>query len=116
MSEQLSEEGAGASNALDLEETAGPEPIFTSPPAVYIEPDVPDPFLIDDEDISDSESESTPTESQHTIAPVQDVSLSAPPVPTSPNPLGSPLQPLNLNKDVPRPPQSDSDEEDAPEI
>ncbi|KAJ7255526.1 hypothetical protein B0H12DRAFT_1016341 [Mycena haematopus] len=87
--------------------------MFTSPPTVpvYIEPEVPDPFLIDDEDDEDDEDTGiTPTESQHTIAPAAD---QVPLDPPSPNPFGSPL---NRNKDVPPPPHSDSDEEDAPEI
>ncbi|KAF8216585.1 hypothetical protein K438DRAFT_1559177 [Mycena galopus ATCC 62051] len=90
--------------------------MFTGPP-VYIEPEVPDPFLIDDEEDSDEEEDEdtgvTPTESQHTIAPTTD---EVPLVPSSPNPLGSPLQSPNRNKDVPPPPHSDSDEEDAPEL
>ncbi|KAJ7782029.1 hypothetical protein DFH07DRAFT_728648 [Mycena maculata] len=89
--------------------------MFTSSPTVYIEPEVPDPFLIDDSDDSDEESaEVTPTESQHVLAQVPLVPVAAP---SSPNPFGSPLQSQNRNKDVPPPPlQSDSDEEDAPEL
>ncbi|KAJ7180722.1 hypothetical protein C8R46DRAFT_1070393 [Mycena filopes] len=90
------------------------ESLFTSP-SVYVEPDVPNPFLIDDEDEeSDEEAAATPTESQHTFVPPADEVPLAPP---SPNPFGSPIQsPIaNRNKDVP-PPPSDSDEEDAPEL
>ncbi|KAJ7654415.1 hypothetical protein DFH06DRAFT_513816 [Mycena polygramma] len=90
------------------------EPLFTSPPAVYVEPEVPDPFLIDDESDSD-EDEATPTsQSQQTIAATDDVPLAS----TSPNPLSSPFQspPPNRNKEVPPPPLSDSDEEEAPEL
>ncbi|KAJ7429883.1 hypothetical protein B0H11DRAFT_1981672 [Mycena galericulata] len=86
------------------------EPMFTSPPTVYIEPEVPDPFLIDDEDDSDEENAVTPTESQqHDLAQI-------PLAPSSPNPFTSPLQSPNRNKEVPPPPLSDSDEEEAPEL
>ncbi|KAJ7759253.1 hypothetical protein B0H16DRAFT_1534981 [Mycena metata] len=93
------------------------EPMFTSPSmaSVYIEPDVPNPFLIDDDE-DDSEEEAggvTPTRTESVAPPTDEVPLA----PTSPNLLGSPLQsPINRNKDVPPPPQSDSDEEDAPEL
>ncbi|KAJ6619835.1 hypothetical protein B0H10DRAFT_2163687 [Mycena sp. CBHHK59/15] len=92
--------------------------MFTSPPTVYIEPEVPDPFLIDDEEDSDEDSGVTPTDSQHTIALAQEVPLApALPTPSSPNPAtGSSLQSPNRNKDVPPPPPSDSDEEEAPEL
>ncbi|KAK7025241.1 trafficking protein particle complex subunit 12 [Favolaschia claudopus] len=92
------------------------EPMLSSPPSVpiYVEPDVPDPFLIDDEEDSDEDIGATPTESQYTAPASDDVPLAT--IPTSPNPLGSPLQSPNFNKDVPPPPDSDSDEEDAPEI
>lgn len=68
------------------------EPILSSPPEVYIEPEVPDPFLIDS-DASDEEA-------------VQEIPISTP--------TRTLLSP-NVNKDVP-PPPSESDEEDAPEI
>ncbi|KAJ7116057.1 hypothetical protein C8R44DRAFT_675622 [Mycena epipterygia] len=117
-----SQEGASISQQTPsgpFEETdpaLASEPMFTSPPTVYIEPEVPDPFLIDDDDESDEESGPTPTESQHIIAPAHDVPLAPVAAPSSPNPFGSPLQSPNRNKDVPPPPQSDSDEEEAPEL
>ncbi|KAJ7446747.1 hypothetical protein FB451DRAFT_1291373 [Mycena latifolia] len=110
--ESASQEGTSLYGEPDA--AVDSEPMFTSPPTTYIEPEVPDPFLIDDEDDSDEDSAVTPTESQHTIAPAEEVSLA--PAPASPNPLSSPLQSPNRNKDVPPPPQSDSDEEDAPEL
>ena len=36
-------------NDGEEEEILSSEPMFTSPPAVYIEPEAPDPFLIDEE-------------------------------------------------------------------
>ncbi|KAJ7091412.1 hypothetical protein B0H15DRAFT_778509 [Mycena belliarum] len=95
------------------------EPMFTSPPTstVYIEPEVPDPFLIDDEEDSDEDTGVTPTELQHTIVSADEIPLApANPVSLPLNSLGSPLQSPNRNKAVPAPPLSDSDEEDAPEL
>ncbi|KAJ6591504.1 hypothetical protein DFH09DRAFT_907373 [Mycena vulgaris] len=114
--EAVSQSGEGSSLYGEIDPAVDSEPMFTSPPAVYIEPEVPDPFLIDSDD-SDEENGVTPTESQHIIPPAHEVSLTpANPAPSSPNPFGSPLQSPNRNKDVPPPPQSDSDEDDAPEL
>lgn len=89
-------------------------------PAVHVEEDVPDPFLVDDEgDALSSEDGSVPAPASP--APAQEVSLSLIPSPSplpsaqlSPRPLLSP----NVNKDVPPPPVSDSedDDDDAPEL
>ncbi|KAJ7623179.1 hypothetical protein FB45DRAFT_924801 [Roridomyces roridus] len=92
-----------------------PEPMHTSPPAVYTEPEVPDPFLIDDEDSGGEEpgEVAAATESQHVLAPVP---LATPP---SPVPLATPISPTltaNRNKDVPPPPSEDSDQDEAPEL
>ncbi|KAJ7823022.1 hypothetical protein B0H13DRAFT_2681588 [Mycena leptocephala] len=114
MSDYLSGDGVEGSG-LSYDAALDSEPMFTSPPTVYVEPEVPDPFLIDDEDDSDEDTGATPTESQHTIAPAHEVPL-VPATPSSPNPFGSPLQSPNRNKDVPPPPNSDSDEDEAPEI
>ncbi|KAJ7696598.1 hypothetical protein B0H17DRAFT_1053832 [Mycena rosella] len=122
MADYLSGDSASEGSSLYGEPDAAvdSEPMFTSPPTVFVEPEVPDPFLIDDEDEDEDEDEETavtPTESQHTIAPAADEVPLAPAVPASPNPFGSPLQsPTNRDKPVPPPPQSDSDEEDAPEL
>ncbi|KAF7309842.1 Tetratricopeptide repeat protein 15-like [Mycena indigotica] len=77
----------------------------------YVEPEAPDPFLVD----SDEEQESaTPTESRS----VQEIQIPlVAPIPLSPHQIASPLLSPNLNKDDPPPPtDSDSDEEDAPEL
>jgi hypothetical protein len=120
MSDYLTQsEGAGeaatstAGSVIYGETALDSEPMFTSPPTVpvYIEPEVPDPFLIDDdEDDSDEDTGITPTDSQHPTPAADEVPLA------TPNPFGSPLQSPNRNKDVPPPPQSDSDEEDSPEL
>ncbi|KAE9396866.1 hypothetical protein BT96DRAFT_977219 [Gymnopus androsaceus JB14] len=71
------------------------EPIISNPPDVYVEPETPDPFLIDS-DASDEEIEPNNQEL----------------------PVSTPTRLLtvqNLNKDVP-PPPSESEEEDAPEL
>jgi hypothetical protein len=101
------------------------EPMFTSPPTVYVEPEVPDPFLIDDEDSSSDEGRDSPTapisSSQQTITPSHEISLNIPASPsmsqpTTPNSI--PLPSSNMNKDVPPPPTSDSDpdEDEAPDL
>ncbi|KAF9006133.1 hypothetical protein BDQ17DRAFT_332984 [Cyathus striatus] len=92
-------------------------------PKVYTEPEVPDPFLMDEEGdvLSDNEREdSLPavSESQRTLSPAHEISLTAP---TSPppnaDPLSSPLLPANLNKDVPPPPSTSSEsDEEAPDL
>ena len=89
--------------------------IHTSPPAVYVEPEVPNPFLIDDEDdpVSENEEAGAVAESQHTITPAHEISLSS--EPSSTHPI---IPSANLNKDVPPPPRSnsDSDEDQTPDL
>ncbi|KAL0953818.1 hypothetical protein HGRIS_004998 [Hohenbuehelia grisea] len=95
------------------------EELFTSPPQVYVEPEVPDPFLVDDpEDPMSEEETNVPqvSDSQRTIIPsrTEEIIISQP---SSASPTPSPLPPLpqpNLNKDVPPnpPPQSEDDLED----
>ncbi|KAJ7281467.1 hypothetical protein C8J57DRAFT_1297707 [Mycena rebaudengoi] len=103
-SEASSREGLSTSVYGETDAALGSEPMFTSPPTVYVEPEVPDPFLIDsDDEDSGEENAPTPTESR------QEISLA--PVPPSPS-----LQSPNRNKAVPPPPTSDSDEEEAPEL
>ncbi|PPQ91887.1 hypothetical protein CVT25_000762 [Psilocybe cyanescens] len=107
----------------DEEAPSNSEPMFTSPPTVYIEPETPDPFLIDEEGdaLSGDDEEalrgSSAAVSQATVSPAHNVPLDLPPSP-SPEPDHAqrqrpPTSPLpNINKDVPPPPSSDSEEED----
>lgn len=80
-----------------------------------IDTDVPDPFLVDDqESISSSgDSPAPPASSELNISPAPEPTLSTPPSPSQPVSLPSP----NVNKDVPPPPaETDSDESDAPDL
>lgn len=107
------------------EETLSSEPMFTSPPTVYVEPEAPDPFLIDEEGDEDSEGEepqdSSAAVSQYTISPAHNVPLdlshSPSPDPTSrQQPPASPRP--NIYKDVPPPPSEESelDDEEVPDL
>lgn len=98
------------------------ESMFTIPPTVFVEPETPDPFLIDEEGDALSEDEdSSAAVSQLTVSPAHDVPLDLPP-PSSPEPdnsiqrqaLTSPLP--NLNKDVPPPPSSESEQEEILDV
>lgn len=96
------------------------EPMFTSPPPPLVEPDVPDPFLVDDPENPMSDDEEIPipdvSESQQSITPAEDIPLTRP---SSSPPSTAPLPSANLNKAVPPPPESDDEEdeeEEAPEI
>ncbi|KAJ7577038.1 hypothetical protein C8J56DRAFT_972177 [Mycena floridula] len=87
-----------------MTEAAPEEPLFSSP---HVESEVPDPFLVD----SDEEDEAEQSASQQTITPLSEhIPLSALISPQTS--FASP----NFNKDVPPPPESDIDEEDAPEL
>lgn len=94
------------------------EPVLSSPPTAYVEPEVPDPFLIDDEEdpLSDNEeagAAAAVSESQQTILPAHEISLSSEPTPTN-----FTVPPPNVNKDVPPPPfpTTESDEVEAPDL
>jgi len=88
------------------DEDGGP---VMSPPSVYVEPEVPQPFLIDEEE---AEPSSAPPR-QHIETPHE---TRLPFSPVSPSALSQTLPSPNVNKAVP-PPPSDSDvEEDAPEV
>ncbi|TFK65595.1 hypothetical protein BDN72DRAFT_191454 [Pluteus cervinus] len=89
-------------------------------PSVYVEPPVPDPFLIDDGSSSGSEKEQprevVVSDSQITAALdlPQEISLTQS-LPTSP----VPLPPADISKPVPPPPPSsgsDPEESEAPEL
>lgn len=100
------------------------EPVSSSPPTVYVEPEVPDPFLIDDEesDFSDEEADSPPaiTQSQLTITPppqetaIPALMSSLPSEPATPHSLSLPSP--NLNKAVPPPPSESETDEEAPDL
>jgi len=110
----------------ETDEPAHSPSMFSSPPTVYVEPEAPDPFLIDEEGdaLSDEEIDgSSAPISQHSGSPAHNVPLDLPthsPEPENKSilqPIGSPL--LNVNKDVPPPPPSESDDEEddeAPEL
>lgn len=101
------------------EEHLSSQSLPNNPPAVYVEPEVPDPFLIDDEDDPTSDNEedvrsvADVSELQQTIVPDHEISLTSEAVPSRPAVL-----PSNLNKDVPPPPlsSSESDEDQTPDL
>ncbi|EEB89987.1 hypothetical protein MPER_11866 [Moniliophthora perniciosa FA553] len=78
--------------------------------SVYVEPEVPNPFLIEDDSPKSDPAESLP--------PTDDIALDVPPVSSTPV---TPTTP-NVNKDVPPPPPEEKDteeeeeEEEVPEI
>jgi hypothetical protein len=80
-----------------------PEPIFNSPPTVYVEAEAPDPFLID-EDGDELSAGEEQEESSATPSPAHNVPLELPQAPKSPLP--------DVNKDVPPPPSDDSEEDE----
>lgn len=109
---------------------------------VYVEPEVPDPFLIDEEGDAMSEEEKgeddgmeretsvAPSVASSELPAAQEIALNVSTMTltaadtTSPAasepPVHSPLSPLNLNKDVPPPPPEESEnaveEEEAPDL
>jgi len=88
-----------------------------SGPTAFVEPETPDPFLIDDEE-EDSLSEEEAAEETSSDANSQQVVLPTEAVPLDPpsSPEASIPRPLpNLQKDVP-PPPSESEEEYVPEL
>ena len=90
-----------------LPEDSGEGPESLSPPPQVMEPEVPDPFKIEDSEGSfESEGEGT-SPADEEIALAQSAVLS----PEAPPSLPSP----NVNKDVPPPPASET-ESDAPEL
>ncbi|KAF8074838.1 hypothetical protein FPV67DRAFT_600829 [Lyophyllum atratum] len=103
----------------------GDESMSSRLPSVYVEPEVPDPFLIDDDTSSEEEDEDEQdrlpavSQSQSTIT-THDVSLTLPASPLPSEPATSHSVGLlspNLNKAVPPPPSdSESDEEEIPDL
>ncbi|KJA28064.1 hypothetical protein HYPSUDRAFT_62454 [Hypholoma sublateritium FD-334 SS-4] len=99
--------------------------MFTSPPTVYVEPEAPDPFLIDEEGDEDSEGEepqdSSAAVSQYTVSPAHNVplDLSHSPSPDRSSRQQPPASPRpNIYKDVPPPPSEESelDDEEVPDL
>ncbi|KAJ4475060.1 hypothetical protein J3R30DRAFT_3658933 [Lentinula aciculospora] len=82
-----------------LENGSDREPTLSSPPDIYVEPEVPDPFLIDSDASEDEEPESDAKRKQElpVAAPIRSFSQQ------------------NLSKEAP-PSPIESEEEDAPEI
>lgn len=97
------------------DQSAGDSPVVSSPPPIHVEPEVPDPFLMDSEDEGESVDEDLGA--SHSVTPADEISLARSSRPGSPR---SPLTPnVNVNKDVPPPPAPESDEEDdddAPDL
>ena len=89
-------------------------------PTTVIEPETPDPFLVDDEDEGDSEEaieENTSSDaiSQQDVSPSETVPLELPSSPEASTPQPQAVLP-NLEKDVPPPPSEYEEEEYVPEL
>ncbi|KAG6865157.1 hypothetical protein C0991_004767 [Blastosporella zonata] len=107
-------------------------PTFSSSVGVYVEPNVPDPFLIDDEESSDEEDEEAKgaeeeadvddtehsAQSTATLTPSEDPLILPPsPLPSDSEPPTTPnisLPSSDVNKAMPPPPADDEDE--APDL
>ncbi|THV02479.1 hypothetical protein K435DRAFT_817676 [Dendrothele bispora CBS 962.96] len=113
MQEQVPESNFDDSRQMedDEEDEEDEGPIMTTP-SVYVEPEVPQPFLVEEDDNLESPS---PASSQQQIRIPQQTN---PPVsPVSPSAFSQSLPSPNVNKDVPPPPsESDAEDEDAPEV
>ncbi|KAG6833005.1 hypothetical protein H0H87_012591 [Tephrocybe sp. NHM501043] len=99
---------------------------------IYVEPDVPDPFLIDDESSSEEEEDEELAEAdvddsepsgQSTATPTpSEILLTLPPAPLLSDSELPKMQPVSLpspdvNKDIPPPPtDTDTDEDEAPDL
>ncbi|KAI0343024.1 hypothetical protein BDW22DRAFT_1393758 [Trametopsis cervina] len=86
-------------------------------PSVLVEPEVPDPFIVDD---GESSSEGEPEEDGgfgHTPAAEENIALAQSTLsePAVPETVQKPLPSPNINKAVPPPPETASDEEDEEE-
>jgi hypothetical protein len=82
-------------------------PTALSPPPIIVEPEVPDPFLVDDPEDPTSESESTESTTPQQSLPVPEgISLAQP----STSPVTSPT--LVSERPLPPAPTQDSDEEE----
>jgi len=96
--------------ASEGEETNGELPVLSSPPPEDTEPEVPDPFLVDDSEEPLSDEDLGGSEK---AAPVDEMPLAQPTTPITPASLAP-----NVNKAVPPPPPPDTDEDsdDAPDL
>ena len=102
------------------------DPTVVSPTTVFIEPETPDPFLVDDDDEDDSHSEQEAVEentssdlnsSQQAVSPTEAVPLDLPSSSEASIPQPQQAQLPNLQKDVPPPPPSEYEEEEyVPEL
>lgn len=90
-----------------LPEDGGERAGSLSPPLQVIQPEVPDPFIIEDSEGALSEGEGT--------SPVDEEIALAQSAVLSPSEAAPSLLSPNLNKDVPPPPESDAESE-APEL
>ncbi|KAG6890323.1 hypothetical protein C0995_009530 [Termitomyces sp. Mi166 len=113
--------GDSAELATPTQSALSEEPTFSTP-AVYIEPDVPDPFLIDDDASSEEavvDDTEPPSQSIVTLTPTE-VPLTIPPSPEVAEPQMSHTSGLpspNVNKAVPPlPANSEIDEDEAPDL
>ncbi|KZP25536.1 hypothetical protein FIBSPDRAFT_909472 [Athelia psychrophila] len=100
-------------------EREGEEPGASPVVSAHVEPEVPDPFLMDSED-DDSEDDSSDEDlgASHSTAPADEISLVRSPQPGSPRSPVTPLAP-DVHKDVPPPPpapESEEDDDDAPDL
>ena len=86
-------------------------------PTTVIEPETPDPFLIDDEDSEEEAVGDTSSDaiSQQDVSPSESVPLELPSSPEASIPQPPALLP-NLQKDVPPPPSEYEEEEYVPEL
>jgi len=85
----------------------------SSPPPEDVEPDVPDPFLVDDPEDPLSDEELGASVLQ---VPADEISLArSSSQPASPVTPVTPLTP-NVNKAVPPPPETDEDEDEGPDL
>lgn len=105
-------ESQGTDREASLANSSSGLPELPSVPPEHVEPEVPDPFLVDDSDSDDqlSEEEVDTKETPQSIAVEISLAQSSESAPVTP------LTP-NVNKAVPPPPESDDEEEEeAPDL
>lgn len=113
----VSDETTQASAPEESSESPTSEPV--SIPSVYVEPEVPDPFLADEEGdaASDEEEDDAPaetiSESQQNITPSHE-SISTSSHPDTTLPISAPIS--SLDKPLPPESEGEEEEEEAPEL